>query len=226
MSYWYLGSGIVGVLNTGFTPTHAPKWVKWEEFPRFYAQMVRGISKRKHMKQDVPEFTLRRRPGSKNVTVVVWPSRDPDSGSAGGTPGLFRSTSSNPDWQSLETTVTASGALRSQFELSRPGAPVFLKLEEGVPGDGNDGRSFYANPGVLPEEFQQNGVSRDFRETFRSAGGTIADRGSLPEPEQTARTERKPFPKWPLLLVLAGLMVEIYTERNLRRDKPTDESGK
>jgi Ca-activated chloride channel family protein len=197
LSFWRLGLGRVGVLNTDLEGRWSSTWAEWEGLPRLFSSLVRQTYGR-----------------SEGEGIAL------KAEASGSVLNLTAEISSGGRWADLlEVRGQLTGEIKREFELKQLGPGLYRAEISGLkPGSyllslsaEQEGRQVAAKMGSLtipyPEEYRRIGVDELLlEEIVATTGGVLLEPGSgahLPEEFFRGRPVYKYREIWAFALILA-----------------------
>lgn len=211
LAHWRHGLGKAAAFTSDAKTRWAPAWVAWDGFAQFWAQTVRWALR----ESQSPNYQVATEIAGGRGRVVVDAMDD-----AGNYRNFldFDTVVLGPDFEplTLDMRQVAPGRYEATFPAGRVGTYMVSMTAEDRETEGAE----FLTTGVSLSYSPEYGTSRSntpFLERLSEAsGGRLVRDPSVYTPwERTMLPERRPRPVWPLLLLLAALLlpVDVFVRR-------------
>lgn len=220
LSTWQYGLGRAAAFTSDATGRWAKSWTGWEDFPRFWAQLVGDVARREEQDQSISIRVEGSGAGSQAVTARLTVD-------ARGTGGEFRNgyqfsarvVSPGGQVQTALLAQTAPGHYEGEFDSSQPGAYSIAVSGQPSPDSAGTNSSLASITGWVnpyPAEYSLEPPNPQLLDQVSQlTGGGVAAldpaevfQHNLPAPHTTR-------PLWTWMLALAALLLPV--EIGLRR---------
>jgi uncharacterized membrane protein len=211
LAHWRYGLGRAVAFTSDFKKKWGPSWIEWEGYGKFWAQVVRWVSRRQ-MGGDY-RVGIHQKEGKGRVTLEAFDDQ--------GSPLNyleFEGRALSPDNQSVPFRLvqTGLGSYEGEFEVDREGTYVVNLAQTGEgKGEGAVLTTGLAVP-YSPEYSNDRSNTRLLKSIAERTKGRVSP-GLDSLFDHTLVAHAKPFPLWPWLLGIAVILfwIDVFVRRVL-----------
>ncbi len=206
LAIWNYGLGRSVAWTSDAKNRWASDWISWPSFPKFWAQIVRGVmaTGSTAVLQQNASITVDR--GEVKMTIDT---RDRDGRFVDEVRPEIAIVAANGEQQKLDGALTAPGLFEARFPLETYGEFVRLRIENKLPSGEGVGHRNYAVVESFPPEYRAAAPDRGFLAHAARSGNGRLDGTVAQAFEFTGDPARGLRDLWRLCVLLAALLLPL-----------------